>query len=57
MAHYDLKPPNMRTFDVSGNTLTIYEPFAHLALGEFFFLTFLDPNLPRSESEGTGSVL
>lgn len=34
MAHYDLKPPNVRTFDVTGNTLMIYEPFAHLALGE-----------------------
>ncbi|KXN92570.1 hypothetical protein AN958_06538 [Leucoagaricus sp. SymC.cos] len=32
VAHYDLKPPNVRAFDVTGNTLTIYEPFAHLAL-------------------------
>ncbi|EKM75080.1 hypothetical protein AGABI1DRAFT_116578 [Agaricus bisporus var. burnettii JB137-S8] len=32
VAHYDLKPPNVKTLDVTGNTLTIYEPFAHLAL-------------------------
>lgn len=32
VAHYDLKPPNVRVFDVSGNTLTVYEPFAHVAL-------------------------
>ncbi|KAF9442908.1 hypothetical protein P691DRAFT_738486 [Macrolepiota fuliginosa MF-IS2] len=32
VAHYDLKPSDVRTYDVSGNTLTIYEPFAHLAL-------------------------
>jgi len=34
VAHYDLKPPNVRAFDVSGNTLTMYERFAHVALGE-----------------------
>ena len=34
VAHYDLKPPNVRVFDVSGNTLTVYEPFVHVALGE-----------------------
>ncbi|KDR71080.1 hypothetical protein GALMADRAFT_75418 [Galerina marginata CBS 339.88] len=30
VAHYDLKPPHVRTYDVSGNNLVIYEPFAHL---------------------------
>ncbi|TFK31856.1 hypothetical protein BDQ12DRAFT_659952 [Crucibulum laeve] len=32
VAHYDLKPSNVRMYDVSGNNLTIYEPFAHLAV-------------------------
>ncbi|KAF8148823.1 hypothetical protein B0H34DRAFT_668233 [Crassisporium funariophilum] len=31
VAHYDLKPSNVRAYDVSGNTLTIYEQFAHLS--------------------------
>ncbi|KAF8189644.1 hypothetical protein BJ912DRAFT_1042074 [Pholiota molesta] len=30
VAHYDLKPPTVRTFDVSGNNLIIYEAFTHL---------------------------
>lgn len=33
VAHYDLKLPGVRTFDVSGNTLTIYQQFFHLTLG------------------------
>ncbi|KAJ7186207.1 hypothetical protein B0H12DRAFT_1246742 [Mycena haematopus] len=32
VAHYDLKPPDVRAYGVSGNNLTIYEPFAHLTL-------------------------
>lgn len=35
VAHYDLKPADVRAYGVSGNNLTIYEPFAHLTLGEF----------------------
>jgi hypothetical protein len=34
VAHYDLKPPDVRTFDVSGNNLTIYQHFFHLTLGK-----------------------
>ncbi|KIM42626.1 hypothetical protein M413DRAFT_444320 [Hebeloma cylindrosporum] len=30
VAHYDLKHPNIRTYDVSGNNLIIYEAFAHM---------------------------
>jgi len=33
VAHYDLKPPNVRTYDVSGNNLIIYEAFAHMCSG------------------------
>ncbi|KAJ7062751.1 hypothetical protein C8F01DRAFT_985944 [Mycena amicta] len=32
VAHYDLKLPNVRAYGVSGNSLTIYEGFAHLTL-------------------------
>jgi len=32
VAHYDLKPADVRAYGVSGNTLTIYEAFAHLTL-------------------------
>ncbi|KAF9457396.1 hypothetical protein BDZ94DRAFT_1273304 [Collybia nuda] len=32
VAHYDLKPPDVRAFDVTGNNLTIYEHFFHLTL-------------------------
>ncbi|KAF9478434.1 hypothetical protein BDN70DRAFT_44592 [Pholiota conissans] len=30
VAHYDLKPPNVRTFDVTGNNLIIYELYTHM---------------------------
>ncbi|PPQ98225.1 hypothetical protein CVT26_003396 [Gymnopilus dilepis] len=30
VAHYDLKPPNVRTYDVTGSNLIIYEPYSHL---------------------------
>jgi len=30
VAHYDLKPSNVRTYDVSGNNLIVYESFAHM---------------------------
>ena len=33
VAHYDLKPPNVRTFDVSGNNLIIYEAFTDMIPG------------------------
>jgi hypothetical protein len=33
VAHYDLKPSNVRTYDVSGNNLIIYEAFAHMCAG------------------------
>ena len=34
VAHYSLKPPEKPAYNTSGNILTIYEPFTHLALGE-----------------------
>ncbi|KJA16083.1 hypothetical protein HYPSUDRAFT_47720 [Hypholoma sublateritium FD-334 SS-4] len=30
VAHYDLKPPNVRIFDTSGNNLIIYEAFTDM---------------------------
>ena len=33
VAHYNLKQPEERVYDVSGNVLTVYEPFTHLSLG------------------------
>ena len=33
VAHYDLKPPDVRAYEVSGHTVTIYEPFVHIATG------------------------
>jgi len=34
VAHYDLKPPDVRTYGiVSGHNLTVYEPFAYLSPG------------------------
>nr|VWO97776.1 Uncharacterized protein [Ganoderma boninense] len=34
VAHYNLKPPEKLAYNTSGNVLTIYEPFTHLAIGE-----------------------
>jgi hypothetical protein len=34
IAHYDLRPPNVPAYSVSGNTLTIYEAYSHLCMGE-----------------------
>jgi len=33
VAHYDLKHPNIRVYDVSGHNLIIYEAFAHMCAG------------------------
>jgi len=41
VAHYDLKPPDVRTFDVSGNNLTIYQHFFHLTLEILVTLTIM----------------
>lgn len=41
VAHYDLKLPGVRTFDVSGNTLTIYQQFFHLTLEFLVSLTIM----------------
>jgi hypothetical protein len=41
VAHYDLKPPNTRAYDVSGNVLTVYEPFAHLVVELLASLTIM----------------
>ncbi|KAJ3510897.1 hypothetical protein NLJ89_g4411 [Agrocybe chaxingu] len=34
VAHYDLKNPNHRFYDVSGNNLIVYEPWAHIVSGD-----------------------
>lgn len=34
IAHYDLRPPNVPAYGVSGNTLTLYEAFSHLCMGK-----------------------
>jgi len=39
VAHYDLRPPHIRYFDASGNSLVIYEAFAHIAPGTNYALT------------------
>ncbi|KAJ6599517.1 hypothetical protein B0H10DRAFT_721423 [Mycena sp. CBHHK59/15] len=41
VAHYDLKPADVRAYGVSGNTLTIYEAFAHLSLEMLASLTIM----------------
>lgn len=33
IAHYDLRPPNVPAYGVSGNNLTIYEAYSHLCMG------------------------
>ena len=38
VAHYDLRPSHIRYFDASGNSLVIYEAFAHLAPGTNYFM-------------------
>ena len=35
VAHYDLKPLDVKAYDVSGNNFIIYESFQHLTPGEF----------------------
>ena len=34
VAHYSVKPSEKLAYNTSGNVLTIYEPFTHLAIGE-----------------------
>ncbi|KAJ7124430.1 hypothetical protein C8R44DRAFT_619743 [Mycena epipterygia] len=41
IAHYDLKPADVRAYGVSGNTLTIYEAFSHLTLELLASLTIM----------------
>jgi hypothetical protein len=41
VAHYDLKPPEARAYGVSGNILTIYEPFCSLAIELLASLTIM----------------
>ncbi|KIJ13894.1 hypothetical protein PAXINDRAFT_80156 [Paxillus involutus ATCC 200175] len=41
IAHYDLRPPNVATYGVSGNTLTVYEAFSHLCIDIFASLTIM----------------
>lgn len=35
VAHYNFKPADKPAYSTSGNVLTIYEAYGHLALGEF----------------------
>ncbi|KAG7093567.1 hypothetical protein E1B28_007237 [Marasmius oreades] len=41
VAHFNLKPPHERAYDVSGNTLTVYEPFVHVATEILATLTIM----------------
>jgi len=41
VAHYDLKPPDVRAYGTSGNTLTIYEAFSHLTIELLASLTIM----------------
>ncbi|KAK7031066.1 hypothetical protein VNI00_013666 [Paramarasmius palmivorus] len=41
VAHFNLKPPHERSFNVSGNTLTIYESFIHIAAELLATLTIM----------------
>jgi len=40
-AHYDLKPPEVRAYGVSGHVLTVYEVFAHLTIEILASLTVM----------------
>ncbi|OSD01887.1 hypothetical protein PYCCODRAFT_1368435 [Trametes coccinea BRFM310] len=41
VAHYTLKPPDQPSYNTSGNILTIYEPWAHLATEILASLTIM----------------
>jgi hypothetical protein len=41
VAHYDLKPPDIRAYGTSGNTLTVYEAFSHLTIELLASLTIM----------------
>ncbi|OJT07656.1 hypothetical protein TRAPUB_1481 [Trametes pubescens] len=41
VAHYTLKPPEKPAYNTSGNMLTIYEPFTHLAVEILASLTIM----------------
>ncbi|KAI0686151.1 hypothetical protein C8Q76DRAFT_636411 [Earliella scabrosa] len=41
VAHYNLKPPEKPAYTTSGNILTIYEPFTHLAVEILATLTIM----------------
>lgn len=44
VAHYDLKPASVRTYDVSGNNLIIYEAYAEMIPGTYLVaLYFSNP--------------
>ncbi|KAH9936774.1 uncharacterized protein BXZ73DRAFT_89296 [Epithele typhae] len=41
VAHYNLRPPEKPAYNTSGNLLTIYEPFTHLAVEILATLTIM----------------
>ncbi|KAJ4468308.1 hypothetical protein J3R30DRAFT_3410387 [Lentinula aciculospora] len=41
VAHFDLKPADVPAYDVSGNTLTIFEQFIHLSVEMLASLTIM----------------
>lgn len=43
VAHYDLKPVGEPAYKSSGNVLTIYEPFVHIATGALHFTRCIAP--------------
>lgn len=44
VAHYDLKPPNVPVFNVSGNNLVVYEEYAHIVPGAYCTADLFNPN-------------
>jgi len=45
VAHYDLRPPNIAVYGVSGNTFTVHEAYSSLCVGELGLFGVLKFNL------------
>lgn len=57
VAHYDLKPPDVRAYGVSGNNLTIYESFIHLSVGEWRLAMLLVDLAPNSHLSSFSAIV
>lgn len=45
VAHYDLRPPNIAVYGVSGNTFTVHDAYSSLCVGESSLFGMLNSNL------------